>query len=251
MFTSDQLIEGNIYTRDELRSKFGINEASLNNGVFRPSGHSSIWLFITEQKAKDRLQLNDLLDGDTLHWDGQPQGRTDKLIIEHETQGYELLVFYRKQVYEFLKAGFKYEGQFHYVSHTGSRPTHFTLQRLDKTLVTAQEDIEALQIEESYKEGKLRSTLINKHERNPKIRAAAVKAHGTRCQVCSFSFAEAYGTHGEGFIEVHHLYPVSEYDKEVDVNPLKDMAVLCSNCHRMIHRKPEKPLSLEHRSNNE
>jgi len=245
MFTSDQLVEGTTYTRDELRYKFDINDANLNNGVFRPAGHSSIWLFITEQKSKGRVQLNDLLDKDILYWDGQPQGRTDKLIIKHEGQGFELLVFYRKHLYEFLKAGFKYEGQFRYVSHTSSHPTHFILQRIDKILAATQKDIEALQIEESYKEGKLCSVLVNKHERNPKIRAAAVRIHGTICQTCGFSFAEIYGTHGETFIEVHHLYPVSEYKNEVDISPSKDMAVLCSNCHRMIHRNPEKPLSLE------
>lgn len=98
MFESEQLIEGNVYTRDELRQKFNIRDATLNNGVFQPSGYQSVWLFVTEEKAADIPQLKDLLDKDILYWDGQPFGRTDKQIIEHETNNIELLVFYRKHM---------------------------------------------------------------------------------------------------------------------------------------------------------
>ena len=249
MFSSVQLTEGSIYTRNDLRHIFSIKDATLNNGVFKPSGYQSIWLFITEKKTNDKPQFKDLLEGDTLYWDGQSKGRTDKLIIEHAVNNLELLVFYRKQQNEFPEAGFKYEGRFCYINHTGSQPAHFIFQRLDSFFATVQKDLEALQIEESekisYREGKLVSKLINKHERNPKLRAATIELHGTRCQICSFSFAETYGIHGEGFIEVHHLYPVSEYTGEVDVDPSKDMAVICANCHRMIHRNPDKPLRIE------
>jgi len=117
MFTSDRFIEGNIYTRANLSQMFNIKNAGLNNGVFRLSGYNSIWLFITEQKPEYMPQLSDFLDGDTLYWDGQPQGRTDKLIIEHETDNLELLVFYRKSKDEYANYGFKYEGKFRYLSH--------------------------------------------------------------------------------------------------------------------------------------
>ncbi|HLG77135.1 MAG TPA: hypothetical protein VKX46_12025 [Ktedonobacteraceae bacterium] len=29
------------------------------------------------------------------------------------------------------------------------------------------------------------------------------------------------------------------------VDPATDMAVVCANCHRMIHRDPDRPLSIE------
>ena len=96
-----------------------------------------------------------------------------------------------------------------------------------------------------YIEGKLQAVLVNKHERNPNLRAAAIEIHGTRCQVCTFSFDEAYGKLGKDFIEVHHLQPISNYQGEVNVDPTKEMAVVCSNCHRMIHRNPNHPLSLD------
>jgi 5-methylcytosine-specific restriction protein A len=168
-----------------------------------------------------------------------------KPCIGHERNEWELLIFYRKSRNEFPGSGFKYHGRFCYSSHSGARPTKFILKRYNEKLAAAIKDIEAWQAEESYREGKLTTILINKHERNPQLRAAAIQAHGTRCQACGFSFSEMYGIHGEGFIEVHHLKPVSKYVEEINVSPSEDMATLCANCHRMIHRKPEKPLSLE------
>ena len=43
---------------------------------------------------------------------------------------------------------------------------------------------------------------------------------------------------GEGFIEAHHLKPISTLEEGVTVHYdiAADFAVLCSNCHRMIHR---------------
>lgn len=129
MFSSHLLEEGSIYTREDLKRKFKIKDATLNTGIFKPSGHKSIWLFITENKTSDRTQYVDKLDGETLYWDGQTSGRKDKLIIEHYAEGLELLVFYRKKKYEFAGAGFRFEGRFRYVSHSGSQPTRFVLQR--------------------------------------------------------------------------------------------------------------------------
>jgi 5-methylcytosine-specific restriction protein A len=52
------------------------------------------------------------------------------------------------------------------------------------------------------------------------------------------SFAERYGQLGAGFIEAHHLRPISTLNEGVVVSydVGEDFAVLCSNCHRMVHR---------------
>jgi 5-methylcytosine-specific restriction enzyme A len=62
---------------------------------------------------------------------------------------------------------------------------------------------------------------------------------------CGFDFEEKYGDRGSKFIEVHHLKPVSSLEKETIVDLKTEMTVVCSNCHRMIHRKKDKILSLE------
>ncbi|MDB4909070.1 MAG: endonuclease family protein [Gemmatimonadetes bacterium] len=55
------------------------------------------------------------------------------------------------------------------------------------------------------------------------------------CEVCDFDFHERYGKSGEGFCEVHHLQPLG-HASEAHSTSLSDLAVLCANCHRMIHR---------------
>lgn len=61
---------------------------------------------------------------------------------------------------------------------------------------------------------------------------------GYCCQACDFDFEKRYGEIGKGFIEAHHLTPLSELPegKQASLNPKSDFAVLCANCHRMIHR---------------
>jgi len=54
--------------------------------------------------------------------------------------------------------------------------------------------------------------------------------------VCDFDFSKTYGELGKGFIEVHHIVPISSFDDEHYVNPKTDMTVLCANCHRMMHK---------------
>jgi len=75
-------------------------------------------------------------------------------------------------------------------------------------------------------------------ERNPRAAKQAKRHHGVRCQACDLQFDERYGELGRGFIEAHHLRPISSLDEGVAVSydVAADFAVLCANCHRMIHR---------------
>ena len=80
-------------------------------------------------------------------------------------------------------------------------------------------------------------------ERNQRLAKDAKKYHGHICQVCGFDFGEFYGELGRGYIEAHHLVPISELKRAQEINPKKDMTVICANCHRMIHR--ERNMSLK------
>lgn len=130
--TSSQLQLGEVYTREKLRDLFDIADATLNNGIFRPKGTDSVWIFITEEKTPDRVQYSDHLDGDVLLMQGQTEGRTDSLIRDQATNGLELLVFYRAKKYEHDGAGFRYLGPFDYIRSFGNRPTSFVLQREER-----------------------------------------------------------------------------------------------------------------------
>ncbi|PTO77632.1 hypothetical protein CWN84_10120 [Vibrio splendidus] len=77
-------------------------------------------------------------------------------------------------------------------------------------------------------------------ERNPEIirakKAEAKRLYGTlSCEACGFNFEDIYGERGADFIECHHTNPLSATEGTRTTN-LKDLALLCSNCHRMIHR---------------
>lgn len=111
--------------------------------------------------------------------------------------------------------------------------------------IESQEDIDSMQYEEEYFEGTRHPRLSNYYERNPRLRAAAISHHGTVCKICGFDFVKHYGSRGDGYIEVHHLIPVSSLCEETAVDPVSEMTVLCSNCHRMIHRRRDDLLTPE------
>lgn len=98
--------------------------------------------------------------------------------------------------------------------------------------------------ETEFAEGRQSLVWTVRYERNARLRDVAVALHGTRCQCCNFDFADAYGTLGAGFIEVHHTKPVSSLECETIVDANTDLVVLCSNCHRMIHRKKGDPFTV-------
>lgn len=90
------------------------------------------------------------------------------------------------------------------------------------------------------------STIIEKRqhaqhlriERNPEASNLAKAFHGTKCQACGMDFSLRYGPMGAGYIEAHHLRPISSLNEgqALEYEIAKDFAVLCANCHRMIHR---------------
>lgn len=74
-------------------------------------------------------------------------------------------------------------------------------------------------------------------ERNAKLAKEVKKLQGHTCKICCIDFEQEYGAIGNGYIEAHHLKPIASLKgTKIAMDPLKDFAVLCSNCHRMIHR---------------
>ena len=86
-------------------------------------------------------------------------------------------------------------------------------------------------------EGKKHETAVTKYERDHGNRKLCIAHYGYVCQVCGMNFEQTYGELGKDFIEVHHLHPVSQGER--NVNPIEDLIPLCSNCHSMIHRQED------------
>lgn len=94
--------------------------------------------------------------------------------------------------------------------------------------------------ESAFPEGRESYRLHRVLERDPSVSKAAKKKRLEQtgrltCDVCGFDFVRIYGELGEGFIEAHHTKPVSRLDGKTKTK-VTDLALVCSNCHRMLHR---------------
>jgi 5-methylcytosine-specific restriction enzyme A len=91
----------------------------------------------------------------------------------------------------------------------------------------------------SAAEGGLALRAHLRRERDPKLRNRKLdetRRHGlpVACEVCDFDFGHTYGSRGLNYIECHHRTPLHVTGQTR--TRLADLALLCSNCHRMIHR---------------
>ena len=67
-----------------------------------------------------------------------------------------------------------------------------------------------------------------------KKKAVLDEANALRCEVCGFDFTESYRGLAP-FCEIHHRRPLQD-NTAPTYTTLRGLAVLCSNCHRAIHR---------------
>ncbi|WP_249292210.1 HNH endonuclease [Metabacillus flavus] len=118
-------------------------------------------------------------------------------------------------------------------------------QRSLETTIEIDIDAEQSEEEEYHKDGASTYYYGKRYERNPYNRAKAIEIHGLNCAVCGFNFEKVYGERGKDFIEIHHIEPLSTVREEVIINPATDLVPVCSNCHRMIHRRKDKVLNID------
>lgn len=113
----------------------------------------------------------------------------------------------------------------------------------DKNVIEEEDD------KKYFLEGKEYFKLHRKRERNKKLIQKAKEQHlkndpSLSCQVCDFSFINFYGQVGKGFIEAHHIIPISKLNKETKTK-VEDVVLVCSNCHRMLHRRKAEKNSIK------
>ncbi|HDX9623498.1 TPA: EVE domain-containing protein [Bacillus anthracis] len=120
------------------------------------------------------------------------------------------------------------------------------IENLRELYEKVKSDIESQEVEEGARlEGKKVSYHMYKYERNSENRMKAIEIHGLNCCACGFNFEEVYGERGEGFIEIHHIKPLSTLEEAIVIDPETDLVPLCANCHRMVHRRKDKVLTIE------
>ena len=90
-------------------------------------------------------------------------------------------------------------------------------------------------------EGRVNLVQHLRRERNRSLVAAKKEsAESVACEVCGFDSGNYYGI---DYCEAHHLCTLSATEDEVETS-LDDLALVCANCHRIIH-STYPPLSLE------
>lgn len=106
---------------------------------------------------------------------------------------------------------------------------HAAADNSDAVLEDTEAEIEAA-------EGRRRLRVHLSRERSKKlIDAFKASLASFACEACGTDMGERYGSLGEGYIEAHHRVPVASL-KDGEKTKLSDLAALCPNCHRMIHR---------------
>ncbi len=126
------------------------------------------------------------------------------------------------------------------LSAYSGRPAENLKPESDRVVDDASTILQMDDDESAYPEGTEAYRLHLARERDPSLARRAkereLSRYGNlRCGVCGFDFFAFYGNLGEGFIEAHHVKPISRLDG-TSLTSIADLALVCSNCHRMLHR---------------
>ncbi|WP_426095156.1 HNH endonuclease [Flavobacterium sp. DSR2-3-3] len=115
---------------------------------------------------------------------------------------------------------------------------YFTKDFISATRFTEniENEIDNSDTEISVIEGRLRLVTHFARERDRSIvrekKLLALHSGLLKCEICTFSFIQKFGIE---FIECHHKTPISQ--SGVTETKLKDLALVCANCHRMLHKQ--------------
>lgn len=98
--------------------------------------------------------------------------------------------------------------------------------------------------DESDIEGTKTEVKCIKRGRSRRLRDAALEKANGVCCVCSRNFSNVLDGKGIRVLQVHHRKQLSSRDVP-SVTKVKDLAVVCANCHLLLHLDPAQALSVE------
>ena len=102
-------------------------------------------------------------------------------------------------------------------------------------------ELSSLPYDPKIVEGKRKQVLHYRRERSSdlrqlKINEFRISNSSLHCEICSWDFEDHYPIElAKDYIEVHHTIPLAKLEPNTPTK-LKDLMLVCSNCHRMIHR---------------
>jgi 5-methylcytosine-specific restriction protein A len=143
-----------------------------------------------------------------------------------------------------LKSGNKKEATvWHDFAHDRERLSAVALAIRKAIRMTSNEEMDDIEEEDvsEAEEGRLLTRLHRVRERSRKLvdrrKSLALARYGyLKCEGCGFNYEERYGERGKGFIEAHHTTPIHTLGED-NKTKLEDLALVCANCHRILHAK--------------
>lgn len=203
--------------------------------ILKPKGEDTQML---EGRNDDKFsqKVRNLKSHDTLVREG---------FVKHTDTGFKLLTKGNKYLVKnaeltnyLLTNDFKYEDIKKAFKETHEKQKKEP-QSFDENVVIS-EGLKKIVTSEAYqRSSKLRDLALEYYTKSGKI----------SCRACSFNYEDFYGPKlGHLFIEIHHQKPIFKYrDDDLRIfleNAVKNVIPVCSNCHRMIHRKRDHILAL-------
>jgi 5-methylcytosine-specific restriction protein A len=121
-----------------------------------------------------------------------------------------------------------------------TKPKQISKRAFDALARVADESWDSAPASIGFEEGRLLTATHLVRERSAPLvdeaKRAFVREHRRLfCQGCGFDFVAVYGERGRDFIEVHHSVPLASLSGRTQMRA-KDLRMLCSNCHRIVHR---------------
>jgi 5-methylcytosine-specific restriction enzyme A len=95
-----------------------------------------------------------------------------------------------------------------------------------------------IDLDEEFWEGRTLTVSHSRRERRPKVRrlllASRSRGGPLKCEGCGWTAGPVDAEIAIAAFEAHHLAPLSSLGHSI--TRLKDMALLCATCHRLVHR---------------
>lgn len=88
----------------------------------------------------------------------------------------------------------------------------------------------------AFSEGLAAQKEITVFKRCAKLVAEVKAEREPICECCGFDFKRIYGNIGDGYTECHHMDPLYKRAGKNLPTSKDEVALLCANCHRMVHR---------------
>jgi hypothetical protein len=240
------LSKGKSMTEESHRGRTGSVTAAEVVEVLARLGGEAEAVEIAEQIERGRGGVPDQYeDRDIFH-------KTINQVIQYRCSHYQKFRFPNEEYFEWVG-----RGRYHLTEEGRRFLTRHAPSLRDGTSISTEADVSSLaesaehsdgatlpiaeeDDEGAFVEGRERYRIHRTKERDPRI-VRLVKARRLAeegcfvCDVCGFNFERTYGERGRGFVEAHHTVPLSELEEET-ITREQDIALVCSNCHRMLHR---------------